>query len=580
MKKLFNKNRIMGIVILILFLLSAFTVVYIHINPGYVHMFPAGNSFMILEPESVEERVIDGYTGVQRIYTVTLPKSVYPGTQIRFYLRHTYATFYLDNSSRADAPAEYNTYHVGHTPGHYWMSIPVHHSLAGEKMHIVLTPVYTSVMREEPEFYFTDRDTLLTGIVFPKDRFMLVLSIVTSAAGVFLILFSLTPDLSGDSRRNLFYMGTATICAGIWKLCSLPVFLLIIDYMGIHKEIWYLGTLCYLMMLVLSLRLQISLRSDKGNHVTRLCFYISAITAILLVILQLADCIELHSVLVWYGISMAVLHLISLFGKKPTLHEILWLLPFFITLGLDFMICLIKGSLRGAPFFLLWMLINLFNRGFGFIRDDIEQERQLRFKEVELKESRIRAMMSEIRPHFIHNTLTSIYMLCMEDPGRAQEVVGDFATYLQANFSAISATELTSFNKELEHTRAYIAVESILYEGKLTIEYDIKHTAFRLPPLTLQPIVENAIKYTVGTGRPKAHIIIHTYSDQGNSIIMIEDDGEGYRTASSASGNDDEVHVGIHNVKERLEMMCLGRLEILPRTGGGTLVRILIPGQE
>lgn len=133
------------------------------------------------------------------------------------------------------------------------------------------------------------------------------------------------------------------------------------------------------------------------------------------------------------------------------------------------------------------MLVNLFIRGFGFLKDDIEHERQLRFKEVELKESRIRAMMSEIRPHFIHNTLTSIYMLCSEDPERAQKVVADFSNYLQANFSAISSTELTSFNKEFEHTKAYVAVESILYEGKFTIDYYTEYTAFRLPPLPFSP---------------------------------------------------------------------------------------------
>lgn len=575
MRKFFNRYRIAAAVILILFLLSILMVVLIHINPGYLHMFPAGNSFMILEPESVEERVIDDYTGVQRIYTVTIPESVFPGTQIRFYLRHTYATFYLDDSSRADKPAELNTFHIGHTPGHYWMAIPVHHSLAGEKLHIVLTPVYASVMNEEPVFYFIDRDTLLTGIVFPKDRFMLVLSIVTSAAGVFLILFSMTPNLSGDSRRNLFYMGAATICAGIWKLCSLPIFMLLIDYLGIHKEIWYAGVLAYIMMLVLSLRLQISLRSDKGNRVTRLCFYISAVTALLLVTLQLADCIEIHSVLVWYGISMAFLHLISLFGKKPTRAEILWLLPFFISLGLDFLICLITGTLRGAPFFLLWMLVNLFIRGFGFLKDDIEHERQLRFKEVELKESRIRAMMSEIRPHFIHNTLTSIYMLCSEDPERAQKVVADFSNYLQANFSAISSTELTSFNKELEHTKAYVAVESILYEGKLTIDYYTEYTAFRLPPLTLQPIVENAIKYSVGYGRPKSHITVRTGLEDDNVIITVEDDGIGF--SGPGKVDDENTHVGLNNVRERLEMMCDGQLTITPGKTGGSVVTIRIP---
>lgn len=577
MKNFFDKHRIAGIVILILFLLSALMIVLIHLNPGYERMIPAGNSFTVLKPDSVDEKVIDGYAGLQRTYTVTLPGSDVAGARIWFYLRHTYASFYLDDSSRADMPVESDAPHIGHTPGHYWVTIPFYPSLAGKKIHIVLTPVYTGIMNEEPVFYFIDRDTLLSRVVIPKDRLMLTLSIITTAAGIFLILFSLTPGLSGDNRRNLFYMGATTICAGIWKASTLPAFILFLDHMGLQKEIWYTGVLCYLMMLVLSLRLQISLRSDNGNRVTKLCFYISALTAIMLVILQLTNLVEIHSVLVWYGISMAFLHLISLFGKKPSRVEILWLLPFFITLGLDFIICLITGTLRGAPFFLLWILINLFIRGFGYLKDDIERERQLRFKEVELKESQIRAMMSEIRPHFIHNTLTSIYMLCAEDPKRAQEVVGDFSSYLQANFSAISATELTSFNRELEHTKAYVAVESILYEGKLDIEYDIQHSVFRLPPLTLQPIVENAVKHTVGMGQAHADIIIRTRSENGNSIIIVEDDGDGYKPVTPDPKNEGEIHVGLHNVEERLKMMCNGSLEIGSKAGNGTVVKITIP---
>lgn len=577
MRGFFDKNRQAAGVILILFILSVLMIVLIHINPGIERWIPATNPFMVLEPESVEEKVIDGYAGVQRTYTLPIPDHIVSGAHIRFYLRHTYANFYLENASPADIPVEHDTPHIGHTPGHYWMSVPIQPSLAGEKMHIVLTPVYTTVVAEDPEFYLIDRDTLLTNIVLPKDRFMLVLSIITSASGMFLILFSLAPGLSGDNRRNLFYMGAPTVCAGIWKLCSLPAFLLFIDYTGLEKEVWYIGVLSYLLMLVLSLRLQISLRTTQANRITHLCFYIAAFMAILLVVLQLTNLVEIRDTLVWYGISVAFLHLISLFGTKPTTHEILWLFPFFITLGLDFIICIIKGSLRGAPFFLIWMLLNLFIRGFGLIQDDIEQKRQLLLKESELKDSRIRAMMSEIRPHFIHNTLASIYMLCAEDPEKAQTVVGDFAGYLQANFQAISTTELISFSRELEHTRAYLAVESVLYEGKLDIEYDIAETAFMLPPLTLQPIVENAIKHTVGSGRPRAHICIHTGVAEGCNTITVEDDGAGYNPLTSSTEDDGDVHIGLNNVRNRLEMMCGGSLEISLRDGGGTSVRILIP---
>ncbi|MCR5405561.1 MAG: hypothetical protein K6E88_02135 [Lachnospiraceae bacterium] len=120
-----------------------------------------------------------------------------------------------------------------------------------------------------------------------------------------------------------------------------------------------------------------------------------------------------------------------------------------------------------------------------------------------------------------------------------------------------------------------MAVESILYEGKLTIDYYTEYTAFRLPPLTLQPIVENAIKYRVGYGRPKSHITVRTGLEDDNVIITVEDDGIGF--SGPGKVDDENIHVGLNNVRERLEMMCDGQLTITPGKTGGSVVTIRIP---
>ena len=151
--------------------------------------------------------------------------------------------------------------------------------------------------------------------------------------------------------------------------------------------------------------------------------------------------------------------------------------------------------------------------------------------------------------------------------------MSDFTDYLQANFTAIAATELTSFTAELQHTQAYLAVESVVYGERLNVEYDTEYTSFRLPPLTLQPIVENAVKFSMGKGSAPAHILIRTRAVDGGAEIVVEDDGPGFTAAA-----DDAVHVGLQNVRERLDMMCGGTLEIGPRPGGGTTVTVFVPG--
>ena len=113
----------------------------------------------------------------------------------------------------------------------------------------------------------------------------------------------------------------------------------------------------------------------------------------------------------------------------------------------------------------------------------------------EIAQQRASIMVLQMRPHFIYNTMTSIYYLCDQDPEMAKRVTLNFNTYLQRNFNAIASEELIPFSKELEHTRAYLAVEQAQFEGRLFVDYDTPYTRFSLPPLTLQPIVENAVKH-------------------------------------------------------------------------------------
>lgn len=86
-----------------------------------------------------------------------------------------------------------------------------------------------------------------------------------------------------------------------------------------------------------------------------------------------------------------------------------------------------------------------------------------------------------MRPHFIYNTMMSIYYLCTQDSKKAQQVTLDFTAYLRRNFTAIASEDTVPFSDELEHTRAYLAVEQVQFVDSLLVEYDTLHTEFRLP---------------------------------------------------------------------------------------------------
>ncbi len=207
---------------------------------------------------------------------------------------------------------------------------------------------------------------------------------------------------------------------------------------------------------------------------------------------------------------------------------------------------------------------------FGIILFD-QIDRSMR-QQREIAHQRASIMVLQMRPHFIYNTMMSIYYLCRQNPDLAQQVTLDFTTYLRKNFTAIASEELIPFTEELEHTRAYLAVEQAQFEDSLFIEYDTPHTQFSLPPLTLQPIVENAVKHGMDPDSEPLHIRIRTAAAGSGSEIIVEDTGAGFRPE-----DDGEPHTAIKNIRQRLEMMCGGKLTITPREGGGTVVRVTIP---
>ena len=206
------------------------------------------------------------------------------------------------------------------------------------------------------------------------------------------------------------------------------------------------------------------------------------------------------------------------------------------------------------------------------IDKDLNRQREIARQQQELANQRSSIMVLQMRPHFIYNTMTSIYCLCRQDPEKARQVVMDFTAYLRKNFTAVASSDPIPFSAELEHVRAYLAVEQAQYEDSLFVEYDTPHTRFRVPPLTLQPIVENAVKHGRDPYAGPFHIFIRTRKTDSGSEITVADDGRGFDCA-----DDSEPHIALKNIRQRLDIMCGGNLTITSNDGGGTLVTVTIP---
>lgn len=199
-------------------------------------------------------------------------------------------------------------------------------------------------------------------------------------------------------------------------------------------------------------------------------------------------------------------------------------------------------------------------------------------KEIKLREQRVSLMLSQIQPHFLYNTLNTITALCRANPKLAEETTIKFSGYLRENMYSMGENDTNPFSKELEHTNIYLDIEKLRFGDRVKVEYDIKSDDFNMPTLTLQPIVENAVKHGICKKLEGGTIKISTEKKGRDNIITIEDNGIGFEIDKAL--NDGRPHVGIHNVKERLKSMVRAEMEIISFIGLGTTVRIIIPGER
>lgn len=194
----------------------------------------------------------------------------------------------------------------------------------------------------------------------------------------------------------------------------------------------------------------------------------------------------------------------------------------------------------------------------------------------ELKNNRIVLAMSQIRTHFIFNVLTAISGMLEYDPKLADETLITFSRYLRANIDVMEQDGLEPFEKSLAHLNDYVALEQIRFGDKLKYITNIEYDDFLIPPLALQPIIENSIKHGVLNKIEGGTIVLSSKLEGDNIVIRIIDDGIGFDVNAPRS----DKSVGMKNVRFRLESMVKGSIKVNSSKGNGCETIITIPYKE
>lgn len=201
---------------------------------------------------------------------------------------------------------------------------------------------------------------------------------------------------------------------------------------------------------------------------------------------------------------------------------------------------------------------------------DVEKIIRIKEEEKKIKEAYIKIMMSQIRPHFIYNTLSSISTLITLDPNKAKVALDDFTEYLRMNLTSLTDTRLIPFEKELKHIETYVSLEKMRFNDRLTVKYDIETKDFEVPPLSIQPLVENAIKHGILQKLEGGELTIKSYEADDAYVVEVIDNGVGFDMNSDEYNSGE--HIGLNNIKIRLTTMCKGELKCESKVNEGTKV--------
>ena len=207
-------------------------------------------------------------------------------------------------------------------------------------------------------------------------------------------------------------------------------------------------------------------------------------------------------------------------------------------------------------------------------------EKKLEKLKIQLNESRIKISAGQMQPHFLYNSLASIREIVLENPDYAADLIFDFTTHLRACIKSMASEEFTSFAQEIENIKAYVNIEKMRFGDKLQVKYEIQESDFMIVPLSIQPLVENAIRHGIyERGSIGGMVIIRSCREADEIVIQVEDNGVGFdvdkiRWEIQTKERDS---TGLQSLIFRFEKLMNAKVQVESIVGEGTKITVRIP---
>lgn len=492
---------------------------------------------------------------------------------LSFVFYHQNAEVYLADECVYSLKAEEG---LVRTPGGIRAMIPLYEENAGKEVRVILIPLYRNYQDKTPSFWIGSALAMYQEEMYGAlPEMMLCLCVMF--AGLILLCLAFYHTLRHTSINRLYTIGVMAVSAGVWRFSySNFVYMLFPE----HTAFIYTLSVVSLMMIALCMLNAADLQG-KWKRIFRWVSRVYCAMYIVQFILQAAGVRDLretltltHIAIVISSVALIVSNISALSRHgNATAQGYSWLLGVGAIADL---ILYFADSSVGMIFFLLSTLIFSLSDGVRVLVRYMKQQKALEEMESQLALSRTMTMMSQIRSHFVFNVLNAISGMCKYDPEKADDTVVCFARYLRNNIDIMEDDKSIPFSAEIRQIEDYVMLEQIRFGDKIEFYTDIETDRFLIPPLILQPIIENAIKHGVSKKLTNGNIILRAREENGNIIITVEDDGVGFDMEELKK----EKSVGLRNIRFRLAQLAGGTMDIVSEVGVGTTVTITMPKKE
>lgn len=466
------------------------------------------------------------------------------------------------------------------TSGGVWTIVPLKDEDCGKDALIVLEPLYEGYDYGEIDFYIGS-EAAICAAVFAEAVPEIMMSICVALIGLLLLGSAIYYSVKSSLPSRLYAISLLAIFSGIWRL-SYGRFI----YILFREQAVFIYTLSIISLMLIALAMLNCIRVGENEKAKRAVYYGSIIYCVLYsvqLILQLTGLVDLrelltivHITLIISAVALFVSGIIDWVKKQPTAGRFFgrnysWLVG--IGIIVDLILYYFSDFSEGMLFTLGAILIFVLMEGIRLLMGAMEQKNALEEMKINLMLSRSQTMMSQIRSHFVFNLLNAISGMCKYDPEMADDTIVRFSRYLRSNIDIMEKDENIPFSVDLKQLEDYVILEQIRFGDKIEFYTDIEVDDFVIPPLILQPIVENSIKHGIAKKEGNGTIILKTRRCGEDIVITVEDDGVGFDMAEL----DKEKSVGLRNIRFRLEHLVNGTMKLESKIGEGTVVTITLP---